>query len=272
LVRHRYDVVHALIPSATVAARITGHRTVFTTIGHPVEALRSGGRNRSVLRTGLRAGHVATALSRSAAAAATEVADREVREMNPGLRTEVFTPASAPPAGPPRLLFAAHAGEQRKRLPLLLDAMPRVLDALPGARLIVGGGGDLPDGVPPRVADAADVVGPGALADLPDRYRLATLTVLPSVDEAFGLVLVESLGCGRPVVGADSGGIPEIVTERVGRLARPDDPRALADAIIETATLAAEPDTVRRCAEHAVRWSWDVVGPAHLAAYQDALR
>ncbi len=58
--------------------------------------------------------------------------------------------------------------------------------------------------------------------------------MLPSVDEAFGLVLVESLAAGTPVVAARSGACPEIVTDdAIGRLFEPDDADDLARAMGE---------------------------------------
>jgi glycosyltransferase involved in cell wall biosynthesis len=150
-----------------------------------------------------------------------------------------------------------------------LAALPDVLATLPDARLVVGGGG-VPDGLAPQLRNAVDVAGAGVLDELPQRYRDATVTVLPSVDEAFGLVLVESLACGTPVVASSSGGMPEIVTADVGKLVPPDDPVALAEAIVAVAATAAQSDTPRRCAAHAAKWSWDTIGPRHVAAYRQA--
>jgi phosphatidylinositol alpha-mannosyltransferase len=272
LVRNRYDVVHAFVPAAAVAARVAGQRTVFTAIGHPTPD--NVGKARRRLARAARAAHVTTALSQSAAGGLAGVIGRTPTVVSPGVRTDVFTPDLAPRTGPPRLLFAAVAGAPRKRISDLLAAMPAVLDALPDARLIVGGGGALPDDVPAAVMSAIDVIGTGELADVPQRYRDATVTVLPSQDEAFGLVLVESLACGTPVVAAASGGMPEIVTpgSGIGALAPLGDIEALADAIVATVSLARDPATPARCAEHAKRWSWDTVGPDHLAAYEAALR
>jgi glycosyltransferase involved in cell wall biosynthesis len=148
-----------------------------------------------------------------------------------------------------------------------------VLDVLPEARLWVAGGKMVVFGYPSHTMAAIDVLGVGQLDDVPRRYREATVTVLPSADEAFGLVLVESLACGTPVVAAASGGMLEIVTDDagVGALAPLGDTDGLAQAVIDTVRLAAEPETPARCTEHATNWSWEKVGPDHLAAYQAAL-
>ncbi|HVV75178.1 MAG TPA: glycosyltransferase family 4 protein [Mycobacteriales bacterium] len=268
LLRHRYDVVHAFVPSAAIAARSSRQPTVLTAIGHPSS---TNGRDRRLLKLGGRAAHLTTALSQSAADAVEAIIRRPVRVVNPGVRLDVFTPELAPRIGPARVLFAAVASEPRKHLNDLLNAWPRVLDRLPGARLQIGGGGDFGWFLPESAAGTMDVLGVGTLAELPQRYRDATVTVLPSEDEAFGLVLVESLACGTPVVAAASGGMPEIVTDGVGALARLGDITDLADAIVATCRLATDPTTPVKCAEHAKNWSWDNVGPAHVAAYQAAI-
>ncbi|HVT66006.1 MAG TPA: glycosyltransferase family 4 protein [Mycobacteriales bacterium] len=270
LARNRYDVVHAFVPSAAVAGRVARQRTVFTAIGHPLPG--AGPRERRWLRLADRAAQVSTALSRSAADGFKALTGTTPRVVSPGVRLDVFTPDLTARTGPPRLLFAAQAGAPRKRVEDLVAAMPQVLDALPEARLVIGGGGGLPTTPPQRVADAIDDIGVGELAEVPQRYRDATVMVLPSANEAFGLVLVESLACGTPVVACRSGGMPDIVsTDEVGALVPVGDVDALAAAIVATCRLAADPETPARCAHHARQWSWDVVGPEHLATYEAAL-
>lgn len=63
-------------------------------------------------------------------------------------------------------------------------------------------------------------------------YNAADVSVVPSRSEGFGLVAVEAMACGVPVVASDVGGLPGIVNSRVGALARPEDPDSLADAIL----------------------------------------
>lgn len=68
-------------------------------------------------------------------------------------------------------------------------------------------------------------------------YNRASLVVLNSVEEGFGLALSEAMLCGAPVVGTNSGGIPDIITDRVtGRLVPPDNAELLANLLCELLT------------------------------------
>jgi glycosyltransferase involved in cell wall biosynthesis len=62
-------------------------------------------------------------------------------------------------------------------------------------------------------------------------YSAADVTVVPSRREPFGLVAVEALACGCPVVATNQGGLPDIINDKVGALVDVDDPVALAAAI-----------------------------------------
>jgi phosphatidylinositol alpha-mannosyltransferase len=278
LLRHRYDVVHALVPSAGLAASAAGLPAVYTALGHPSRSNLPARRwSRALFGRAVHGVRVPAALSASAARGVEELTGRRPLVLPPGVWTEEFEPSWARPVGPPRLLFNAFATDQRKRLHVLLAALPAVLEALPEARLQLGGGGDpgealarLDPGVRRVVEDVLDDLGTGTLADVPRRFRDATVSVLPSVDEAFGLVLVESLACGTPVVCSDSGGMPEIVDDTVGRVAAPDDPASLARAVVSAVALADEPGTAERCVARAKHWDWSQIGPMHELAYAKA--
>ena len=104
---------------------------------------------------------------------------------------------------------------------------------------------------------------------MPARYRAASVTLLPSVDEAFGMVLVESLATGTPVVCTPSGGMPEIVDGADVGYVADRTPEALANAIERALLLARQDGTPARCLAHSRRWEWEAsVGPAHLKVYQ----
>jgi glycosyltransferase involved in cell wall biosynthesis len=94
-------------------------------------------------------------------------------------------------------------------------------------------------------------VPPTALAPV---YAGASCTVLPSFHEGFGIVLVESLLVGRPVVGSDVGGIRDIVTPEVGGLAPAGDPAALASAIDRVLARSFASERLRA---HALPMTWE---------------
>ena len=71
----------------------------------------------------------------------------------------------------------------------------------------------------------------GSRRDVEDIIPSCDLLVLPSFTESFGLVLIEALACGKPVIGSNIGGIKEIITEDVGLLIDPNDSKDLANAI-----------------------------------------
>ena len=277
--RHRYDLVHALTPTSAMAGRLSGHPTVYTDIGaRDRAAFRATPWSWTFFRIAVRTATVCTALSRTAAAQLTALTGRGALVLPPGVRSDRFTPDRSPRQGPPRILFTSDASEVRKGLDLLMAALARLLPRHPQARLQLAGPGDHrwaaralgreAEAVLARVDRFAPDDRPGLLA----LYRRATVTALPSSHEAFGLVLVESLASGTPVVCSDLGGPREIVADGVGLVARHGDPGALADALERAFELAGRPGTADRCARHAHTWDWSsAVGPAHEALYRAVL-
>ena len=76
----------------------------------------------------------------------------------------------------------------------------------------------------------------GLRSNIQDFMAAFEITVVPSLEEPLGLVALESLAAGTPVVAADTGGLPEIVHhQKSGLIVPPKNPDALADAIIELA-------------------------------------
>lgn len=99
----------------------------------------------------------------------------------------------------------------------------------------------------------------------------STLLVLPSRRESFGSVLTEALGCGIPVVATRCGGPEDIVTERVGALAEPEDPTALAAAIACVLDHRARYDAAELSAYAHRHFAWSKVAAQTYALYQEAL-
>jgi glycosyltransferase involved in cell wall biosynthesis len=112
-------------------------------------------------------------------------------------------------------------------------------------------------------------------AVLSSAYREARLTALPSEYEAFGLVLLESLAAGTPVVASRVGGIPEFVEDgKAGLLVPPKSPASLAEAMVR---LWSDRDLARRLGEygrdHVVpRYTWDGLADRLDALYREVTR
>jgi glycosyltransferase involved in cell wall biosynthesis/GT2 family glycosyltransferase len=135
--------------------------------------------------------------------------------------------------------------ERRKGIDLLLEAIPMVLDSAPDTRFVLIGRDDFDDGsgstyrrrFEERHAGAAwrdQVEFRGEVDDEALRlaYRSCDVFVAPSRFESFGLIYVEAMEAGAPVVALAAGAAPEVVGDgEVGLLVEPDDAPALAAAI-----------------------------------------
>ena len=121
---------------------------------------------------------------------------------------------------------------------------------------------------------AVRFAGPLPFDDMPRRYSAATMVVNPSLEEAFGMALVEAMAAGLPTVATSVGGMPEVVADGVtGLLVPPNDSAALAGAL---GRLLGEPELARRLGaagrERAVqRFSWDAVAATTVSLYQQLL-
>jgi glycosyltransferase involved in cell wall biosynthesis len=130
-----------------------------------------------------------------------------------------------------------------KRIPLLLTAHKRAQERFraPAPLVLVGGHPGEWEGQHPLTVirelgnDQAFLAGWHDHEQLPQAMNAADLLVLPSIAEAFGLVLVEAMACGLPVIAVDAYGPAEIVEPGTGWLVPPDDETALTDALVASA-------------------------------------
>lgn len=99
--------------------------------------------------------------------------------------------------------------------------------------LVIVGDGPLFKKLSKKVKDENidDVIFAGSRNDVERIIPSSDLLVLPSFSESFGLVLIEALACGKPVIGSDVGGISEIINSDVGLLVDPNDVSSIAKAI-----------------------------------------
>ncbi|MDQ6945561.1 MAG: glycosyltransferase family 4 protein [Actinomycetota bacterium] len=104
-------------------------------------------------------------------------------------------------------------------------------------------------------------------------YHAADLSVIPSLDlEGFGLVALESLASGTPVLATDSGGLPEALSALDPTLIVPaGDAAALSSKLCQVLTDRQVLPTASRCRSHAASYSWDSVAKRNQAAYDGAV-
>jgi len=92
---------------------------------------------------------------------------------------------------------------------------------------------------------------------LVDLYNLADVSTVPSRTEPFGLVAIEALACGTPVVGTNQGGLPDFINHKVGQLVPVEDHEALAQAIINEIFNDNKEDRAAYCHHYAINnFSW----------------
>ncbi len=196
------------------------------------------------------------------------IAAERVRLIPGGTDTRRFSPEGGKAAARRRLglplrrpvLLTVRRLVARMGLDALLQALPAVLEAVPKALLLVGGTGPLR----PRLEELSARLGTEAAVrflghvpseQLPLYYRAADLFVLPTRSlEGFGLVTIEALASGTPVVGTPVGGTVEILTGLdPGLLAADASPAALAERVTWWLTHRAELRALsRRCRRFAL--------------------
>jgi glycosyltransferase involved in cell wall biosynthesis len=163
-----------------------------------------------------------------------------------------------------------------KGLERLIDAAVEIRAAIPDVALHIVGTGPLAADLAERVRERglettvsfAGFVGEEQLADV---YRAADLFVVPTVAlEGFGLVVVEALACGTPVVVTPVAGLPEVVRDLDPSLVlasadAPDIARGVIDALRGTVPVPSE----AACVAYAQRFDWPVIARRVRAVYAE---
>lgn len=132
--------------------------------------------------------------------------------------------------------------EKVKGIPLLLEAARQVVQEYPKVRFILAG--SFHPTLPREDIDAmirsyslqhhVELPGHVSQQELTLLYRKASLCVVPSHYESFGLVALEAMASGAAVIAAQTGGLPEVIENgRTGLLFPPGDANALAEGIVD---------------------------------------
>jgi len=246
------DIIHAhwaipTGPAAVASAMRLGRPSVITMHGGDVYVNREQGYDfpvrwyvRPVLRQTLRRAGILTAISddcRQHALNAGASAERIQVVMN-GADLQRFSPGPALHAEyGDQMIFACRQLIPRKGIRFLIQALARIKDDFPAAQVVVAGDGieraDLESLARELgVADRVHLIGWVPNEQLPGYFRSAALSVIPSIEEGFGVPAAEAMGCEIPVVATDAGGLPEVVEHGVtGLIVGKSDVEGLATAI-----------------------------------------
>ena len=174
----------------------------------------------------------------------------------------------------PPYVFYLGQWKAYKNLPVLLEAFARVRSTHPNTQLVIAGDDPRHPEVRQRAAALPEgsVILPGRLPEsaVPDLYRGATMVVLPSRAEGFGLPVIEAMACGVPVICSDLPVLREIA-DGVAVFCDPNDPAAFGDAI--GAMLDAPGNAGRRQLgiERARSFTWERAAQQTVEAYEMAL-
>lgn len=153
-----------------------------------------------------------------------------------------------------------------KGVDVLLDAEKKMEDEGADTFTIIVGDGEERESLQKQAEElglkSVRFIGNVNMNALRKLYNIADVSVVPSRREPFGLVALEAMACGVPVVASDQGGLPDFVNDDVGALAEPEDPEDLADKILIVLQRAGE--NAEKSADSTVTDSLD---PGSIAKY-----
>jgi phosphatidylinositol alpha-mannosyltransferase len=265
----RPDVVHAhepIAPSTGMLATLRSRAPVVATFHAQAERSKLFDLAAPLLEVVSRRIAVRVAVSEAAAGFIGRRLGGEFRVVPNGVDVERFGGASPAPGLPPgrRLLWVGRLDPQ-KGFRMAVRAFGRLAAELPDLHLIVAGDGrdrDAVGSLPPEVRGRVVMLGTVPHELLPPYHAAADAFVAPALgQESFGMVLVEAMAAGVPVVASDIAGYREVVRDgEDGLLVPPGDPAALAAGVrrvLDDPALASRLRATGRA--RAERYSWDRV-------------
>ena len=170
-------------------------------------------------------------------------------------RAELIGSYGLPYNGEEVVLFAGKL-TYFKGVDILLEAAKTYTKLNPNTITIIAGHGELRSDLEHQRdeagLDSVHFIGNVSQDNLSLLYNIADVDLVPSRREAFGLVAVEAMACGTPVIATNEGGLPDFVNNEVGALVDPESPDSLAAGVVSTlARVKADPEWGKRIYEYA---------------------
>lgn len=172
------------------------------------------------------------------------------------------------------VVFLGRIDEGRKGLAVLLEALPELVRRVPDVRLLVAGPGDAADvraAVPPSLRDRVEILGLVSEADKPRVFASGQVYCAPNTHgESFGIVLVEAMATGTPVVASDLEAFRRVLEDgRAGVLVPVGDAGALAEALGDLLGDAPRRRELSNAALQAVQaYDWSTVARQVVEVYE----
>jgi phosphatidylinositol alpha-mannosyltransferase len=281
----QFDVLHLhepLNPSASLMALWASTEPVVATFHSAMLRSRALHAAHPLLRPSLEKIRGRIAVSEDARATVQRHLGGEAFIIPNGVYTDRFSAAPTRPewrgtADGPALAFLGRVDEPRKGLEVALGALPAVLDVHPGARLLVAGPGDAADllkAADPRAAAATTMLGMVSDADKAALLRSVDAYVAPHLGgESFGIVLVEAMAAGAPVVASDLPAFAAVLDGgRTGVLFETGSSAALSRALLELVSDAERSAGLRAVGLARARvFDWSVVADRVMAVYETVI-
>lgn len=232
---HDYDIVHTHLVHADwhALAASRGRRAAWVSTKHNHDRFRKQRGFGLVERQVDRRADATIAISRSLADFTEKRTGRAPILVPYGWGGPVVPFSPVRESAPFKLLAVGRLVDQ-KGFSTLVEALPRILERHPGTQLTIAGTGPQRD----ALADLATGLGvarsitfAGWVPDAAELMLEHDLLVHPARWEGFGLVLLEAMAAGLPVVGSTAGAIPEVLGSAAVALVPADEPDRLADAV-----------------------------------------
>jgi glycosyltransferase involved in cell wall biosynthesis len=281
MLRHKFQVIHAhwILPQglvAVMAKKVFGSKVLVTVHAGDVFPLKSGFM-RALSAWTLRNADAVTVNSIATGDAVRRVADVRMRIIPMGVDLKMFSSTGASVKKkygiPGRMILFVGRLAEKKGVSYLISAMVQIKKSLPGCRLLIVGDGPEKPLLEKQVAEHAlneSVIFAGSIAkaNLPAFYHSADVFVLPSIiaesgdTEGLGVVLLEAIAAGVPVVASNVGGIPDIIIDgKTGLLVEQKNPSEISEAIVSLLTHEKKAKALSKAAlEHVQKnYSWEKV-------------
>lgn len=281
----RFDVVHVhepISPSVSMLAMWAARGPLVATFHTSNEKSRALLAAQPILQPGLERLSARIAVSGAARRFVREHIGGDAVVIPNGVYVDNF--ASAPVRADwrgtgerPTIAFLGRMGEPRKGLPVLLAAMPALLAAHPGLRLLIAGPGspsDVLEGIDPRVAAACEFLGLVSEEDKRSLLRSVDAYVAPNTGgESFGIILIEAMSAGAPVVASDIPAFVSVLNDGAcGALFRNEDARDLVRAVHHVLRSPQDRERFREDGhQRALRFDWSRVATEVMNVYETVL-